>query len=142
MSDTMCRSGDSHYAGCACHESAWAAKLAAAHGHADSLRRGAISWRERAWKAEAETKEDLAERLAAAEARAEKAISDTVQEFGLRRAAEARVRALEGALTTINLMCADGYYGPYAFTYAMEAKRIASEALAPPPEAEKPEVPK
>lgn len=44
---------------------------------------------------------------------------------------------LREALTTINLMCADGYYGPYAFTYAMEAKRIASEALAPPPEAEK-----
>ena len=89
------------YQGCACHESAWA------------------------------------EKLAAAEARAEKAISDTVQEFGLRRAAEARVRALEEALTTIRLMCADGYYGPFAFTYAMEAKRIAALALAPPPEAEK-----
>lgn len=52
-------------------------------------------------------------------------------------ASEARVRALEEALTTIRLMCADGYYGPYAFTYAMEAKRIAALALAPPLEAEK-----
>lgn len=52
-------------------------------------------------------------------------------------ASEARVRALEGALTTIHLMCADGYYGPYSFTYAMEMKRIAALALAPPPEAEK-----
>lgn len=78
-----------------------------------------------------------AAKLAASEARAEKAISHTTQEFTLRRAAEARVRALEEALTTIRLMCADGYYGPYAFTYAMEAKRIASEALAPPPEAAK-----
>lgn len=30
MSDTMCRSGDSHYAGCACHEARWTEKLAIA----------------------------------------------------------------------------------------------------------------
>ncbi len=65
MRDAVCRSGDSHYVGCPCHEARWAAKLAAS------------------------------------EARAEQAISDTVQEFGLRRAAEARVRALEEALREI-----------------------------------------
>ena len=29
MSDAMCRSGDSHYAGCACHEADWQERLAA-----------------------------------------------------------------------------------------------------------------
>lgn len=41
---------------------------------------------------------------------------------------------LREALTTIKLMCASGYYGPFSFTYAMEAKRIAAQALAAPPE--------
>lgn len=45
---------------------------------------------------------DLEKRLAASEARAEKAISDTVQEFGLRRAAEARVAEVESKFTVVD----------------------------------------
>lgn len=49
------------------------------------------------------------------------------EEVARLRAENARLRE---ALCTINLMCADGYYGPYSFTYAMEAKRLAAVALA------------
>lgn len=45
-------------------------------------------------------------------------------------ALRAENKRLREALGTINLMCADGYYGPYSFTYAMEAKRLATVALA------------
>ena len=45
-------------------------------------------------------------------------------------AAEARVAELEAALREIGSMCANGYYGPDSWTYAMQAKDIARRALA------------
>ena len=123
--------GGTHYAGCPCHEARWQERLAGA----EATIKETVGWvseitgkeicggcffgpapHVHLTPAEVEGAGTLYERLAAA---------------------EARVRVLEEALTTIRLMCADGYYGPYAFTYAMEAKRIAALALAPPPEAEK-----
>jgi len=52
------------------------------------------------------------ERLAAAEARAERAISDTVQEFGLRRAAEAEVARLREALSDVGRLLATSLKKP------------------------------
>jgi len=78
---------------------------------------------------------DLEEKLAASEARAEKAISDTVQEFGLRRAAEARVGALEEGIRA-----AMDYSGNRWSEWGERAENVADmldALLAPPPEAEK-----
>jgi len=83
---------------------------------------------------------DLEEKLAASEARAEKAISDTVQEFGLRRAAEARVGALEEGIRA-----AMDYSGNRWSEWGERAENVADmldALLAPPPEAEKKEVPR
>ena len=126
MSDAMCRSGDSHYAGCACHEARWQERLAASEARCHDLERQ-------------RTEADCRFVGRYAEMSGSHCPWGSPCQRCQLEAADARVRALEGALTTIRLMCADGYYGPYAFTYAMEAKRIASEALAPPPEAEKKE---
>lgn len=62
-------------------------------------------------------------RVRAAEARAAKAISDTVQEFTRRRAAEARVAELEAALREIA-----GTQSNCGFCW--DARRIARRALA------------
>ena len=75
------------------------------------------------------------ERLAASEARAEKAISDTVQEFGLRRAAEARVRALEEGIRAA-MDCSGNRWSEWG-ERAENVADMLDALLAPPPEAEK-----
>ena len=96
----------SHYAGCACHESAWAAKLAAAerearvnadYGHTAALRMNRIR------QVIGDTTRDGFEYSAAEIARAVLAECDMPMEPELRRliAAEERIRGLEAALKEI-----------------------------------------
>lgn len=115
MRDTVCRSGDSHYAGCACHEARWTEKLAASEAsqHAATTRL-------------------VEQEYAVAEVRA--GFLAEIEALVARLAAsEARVRALEEALRRCS--SAAGHYD--AATGCRAVIAIVGIALAPPPEAAK-----
>ncbi len=76
-----------------------------------------------------------AAKLAASEARAEKAISHMIQEFTLRRAAEARVRALEAGIKAA-MDCSGNRWSEWG-ERAENVGDILYALLNPPPEAEK-----